>query len=88
MTFSAKVLNDLAGVAQGYADHIALCESILASGREELMGDGLGAAQSLQAHLGFVEELATFLAEQGAKATEAVAEEILATLAPEPPKQD
>ena len=88
MTFSAKVLNDLTGVAQGYRDHIALCQSIIDSGREELMGDGLGAAQSLQAHLGFVEELATFLAGQGAKTAEVVAEEIIAALVPEAPKQE
>ena len=66
MTFSAKVLADLTGVAQGYKDHIALCQSIIdegggkvtEDGRQEMMADGLTAADSLAAHLGYVAELA------------------------------
>ena len=95
MTFSAKVVSDLLGVAQGYRDHIGLCDALIAEGSTVLLGDGLAPAESKAAHETYVTEFNNFFAsigvdvpnasaaEHGIKSAEDVANEIIQALDPE-----
>ena len=89
MTLSAKVLNDLATLVRGYKAHIAYAQTLADGGSSDVLGDGLTAADSVQAHLGYVDELEAFVANEGVKAVEEVAAEIIQEILPEEaPKPD